>query len=475
MFFYKKITFKIILSLSPFYLNLNLQNMFNQLYKKHYKETLKVAYPVVLGQAGHMMATIADSVMIGNISSTQLAACSFANSVFMLIFILSIGITIGLTPLVGKANGSLDTPQLNKLFINGIVVNLSLGLFTNILLLLVIPLFKYLGQDPEVVRLATPYYLYITFSIIPYMLFMSAKSFADGLEITKPGMLVSIIANSTNVVLNFVFIYGLFGAPRMEIDGAGLATLISRITMPFLIFGIYYYRSDLKTYLYSLKSKLFDKKTMIEYLKIGVPIGVQSVLEMGAFVVGSLIVGSFGAREFAAHHIALNLASLTFLMAQGVASAATIRVSNLIGQKDYKNMRVASYSSFILSTAFMCFTALTFIFFGKHFAALYSNDILVINIASQLLVIAGLFQLVDGIQSNSLGNLRGFEDVKIPTIITTFSYWLITIPLCFYLAKNAGMKEQGVWWGYCIGLLIAASILYIRFEIVSRRQKILLS
>lgn len=444
--------------------------MFDNNYKQHYKDTLKVAYPVILGQAGHMMATIADSIMIGNISSVQLAACSFANGIFIFLFILAIGISIGLTPLVGKSHGAKEEKRLHQLFRHGLVVNLFVGVITNILMLLAIPLFKYMKQSPEVIEYAIPYYIYISFSILPYMVFMSMKTFTDGLEITKPGMIVSFIANGANVVLNFIFIYGLYGAPRMEINGAGLATLLSRILMPFLFIVIMVYRKDLSKYFSSLKYKVISIKMVSEIFKIGFPIGIQYVLEVGAFVGGALIIGTFGADKFAAHHIAINLASFTFLMASGISSAATIRVSNLIGKKDYENMRRASYTSFILVLVFMALTAGIFIFSGRFFAELYTKDIVVIDLATKLLVIAGFFQLVDGAQVNALGNLRGLEDVKFPTYITIFSYWIVTLPLCYYLAHNLNMQAEGVWWGYCIGLSIAAIILYVRFEIVSRKK-----
>jgi MATE family multidrug resistance protein len=443
--------------------------MFSKEYIEHYKENFKVAYPVILGQAGHMMASIADSMMVGKISSTQLAACSFANAIFIFIFILAIGISIGITPLVGKAHGAKEEKRIHHLFRHGLVVNLFIGIVTNIVMLLVIPLFDYLGQPPEVITYAKPYYMFIAFSIIPYMVFMSFKSFTDGLEITKPGMIVSFAGNGLNVVLNYFLIFGTFGFPKMELNGAGLATLISRIAMPFLFFAIWMYRPELKKYLNSLKYRVLSKVIIKDILRIGFPIGIQYVLEVGAFVGGTLIIGNLGAKQLAAHHIAINLASLTFLMASGLSSAATIRVSNLIGKKDFINMRRASYSSFVLVMIFMFITASLFFLFGREFALFYVKDEFVINLAVQLLFIAGFFQLVDGAQVNALGNLRGMEDVKFPTYITIFSYWVITLPLCYILAKPFGMGAVGVWWGFCIGLTIAAFILFIRFEIVSRR------
>lgn len=443
--------------------------MFSKEYIEHYKENFKVAYPVILGQAGHMIASIADSMMVGKISSTQLAASSFANATFTFIFIFAIGISIGITPLVGKANGAGNEKRVQHLFRHGLVLNLFIGIITNIVMLLVIPLFDYLGQSPEVIGYAKPYYMYIAFSIIPYMIFMSFKSFTDGLEVTKPGMIVSFAGNGLNVLLNYFLIYGTFGFPRMELNGAGLATLLSRITMPFLFYAIWMYRPELKKYLNSLKYFVFSKVIIKDILRIGFPIGIQYVLEVGAFVGGTFIIGNLGAKQLASHHIAMSLASLTFLMASGLSTATTIRVSTLIGKNDYLNMRKASYSSFILVMMFMILTATIFIIFGKELAMLYTNDQIVINLATQLLIIAGFFQLVDGAQVNALGNLRGMEDVKFPTYITIFSYWVITLPLCYILAKPLGMGAVGVWWGFCIGLTIAAIILFIRFEIVSKR------
>lgn len=447
--------------------------MFNKEYQYHYKENLKVASPIILGQAGHMMATIADSIMVGRISSDQLAACSFANGIFFFLFILAIGISIGLTPLVGKAHGAKEEKRVQHLFRHGFIVNIFMGIIINILMIAVMPLFKYLGQPEIVIKYAENYYLYLTFSIVPYMIFMTFKSFTDALEITKPGMIVSFVCNGLNVVLNYIFIYGNFGAPKMEIDGAGLATLLSRIAMPIAFIIIFFYRSDLKIYFKSLRYPIVSFDIVKNILKIGLPIGVQYVLEVGAFVGGALMIGSFGAKELASHHIAINLASLTFLMATGLSSAATIRVSNLIGKKDFINMKRVSYSTFVMILIFMLVTASIFIFGGRELALFYVDDPIkdnyVLNLAASLLIIAGFFQIVDGIQVNALGNLRGMEDVKIPTYITIFSYWVVTLPICYYLAFIQNMGPRGVWWGYCIGLTIAAVILYIRFEKVSRK------
>jgi len=448
--------------------------MFNKEYQHHYKENLKIASPIILGQAGHMIATIADSIMIGRISSDQLAACSFANGIFFFLFILAIGISIGLTPLVGKAHGANEEKRVQHLFRHGFIVNIFVGILINILMIAVMPLFKYLGQPEIVIKYAENYYLYLTFSIVPYMIFMTFKSFTDALEITKPGMIVSFFCNGLNIVLNYIFIYGNLGAPRMEIEGAGLATLISRIAMPILFMFIYLNRAELKKYLKSLRYPVISFKIIKDILKIGLPIGVQYVLEVGAFVGGALMIGNFGAKELAAHHIAINLASLTFLMATGLSSAATIRVSNLIGKKDFVNMRKASYSTFVMILIFMIITASIFIFLGRELAIYYVEDpikdMYVLDLAASLLVIAGFFQIVDGIQVNALGNLRGMEDVKIPTYITIFSYWVVTLPICYYLAFIQNMGPKGVWWGYCIGLTIAAAILYLRFEKVSRKK-----
>lgn len=439
-------------------------------YRSHYKQNLIVAMPVVFGQAGHMIATMADSIMVGHISSVQLAAASVASGVYHIIFVFGIGMAMGLTPLVGTANGERDSTKLSSYLRNGMISNLILALVLSLLMYWASFHFGTIGQKEEIIKYAVPFFLLLAASVVPYMIFMTMKQFADGLEYTKPGMIVSLVANLLNIILNYFLIYGHGGLPRLELYGAGIATLISRTLMPILFFAIFYFSPRLKPYFSEIFNFSYNFDVIKSYIKIGFPSAVQITLETAAFASGTLIIGWIGTQEVAAHQITINVASLTFMMAGGFGAAATIRMSNLIGQKDYIAMRKAGNASYILVWAFMSITAIIFFLFGKNIAGFYVEDQAVINMAAQLFIIAAFFQLVDGTQVVALGTLRGMQDVKIPTYLTMISYWLVTIPMCYYLGISKGYGVQGVWNGYLIGLAFAAIILYSRFHFFSKKM-----
>lgn len=443
--------------------------MFSKEYKAHYKENLKVAWPVILGQLGHMMATIADNTMVGQINSIQLAACSFANAVFFVIFIFGIGLAMGVTPIVGKAFGGGDIEKCKSILKSGLLVNIITAIIITILLIIASFYFDSFGQDKRVVKYAVPFFRIIAASMIPYMIFLSFKQFTDALSLTKPGMIILIICNLLNVVINYLLIYGNFGFPRLEIEGAGWATLIARICMAISMILLFLYNKNLKQYLKGWSRRKFNIEHIKEVLNVGVPIGLQYVLEVAAFASGAFIIGWVGAIELAAHQIAITVASVTFMIATGLASAATIRMSNFIGKKSFRDMKVAGNSAFIMVIAFMSFTAIIFFLFGHQLASFYVKEEVVIVIAVKLLIIAAFFQLADGIQAIGLGTLRGVEDVKIPTIITTINYWFITIPLCYYLGIKLQWGAAGVWYGYLIGLSLVSIALFIRYEYITKK------
>ncbi len=443
--------------------------MFSKEYKSNYKENLIVAWPVILGQLGHMMATVADNTMVGQISSIQLAACSFANAVFFVIFIFGIGLAMGITPIVGKAFGGGDINKCKSLLKNGLLVNIITSIIITILLIIASFYFDSFGQDAKVVKYAVPFFRIIAASMIPYMIFLSFKQFTDALSLTKPGMIILLTCNLLNVAINYLLIYGKFGFPRLEIEGAGWATLIARICMALSMILLFLYNKNLNQYLKGWSRTKYNLKDIKELLSVGVPIGLQYVLEVAAFASGAFIIGWIGAIELAAHQIAITIASVTFMIATGLASAATIRMSNAIGKKNFREMKVAGNSSFIMVLVFMSFTAIIFFLFGHSLAKFYVNEDIVIEVAVKLIIIAGFFQLADGVQAIALGTLRGVEDVKIPTIITTINYWLITIPLCYYLGITLHWGAAGVWYGYLIGLSLVSIALYIRYEYITKK------
>lgn len=443
--------------------------MISKKYKYHFKNNLKLAYPVTLSQLGHMITALADTMMVGSLGAIPLAAVAYGHTIFSLFFIVGIGLATGLTPLVGKANGNRNIEESKNLLSNGIVANLFFAIILMLILYLVTFIMYDLGQEKEVVDLSFDYYFPIVLSILPFMIFLAFKQFLEGIKLTKPGMIVTIFANIINVILNYLLIFGELGLPKLGVAGAAWSTFIARSLMLFLILILIFKTDKLKEYLSSINFLKVKFKKILEITKMGFPIGLQYAMEVSAFSVGSIIVGTISAEALAAHQIALNLAATTFMMAGGIGSAATISLSNYLGQGLFKEIRRSGFTSIAMVLIFMSFSALIFILFNEFLPSLYIESKSVLAIASSLMIIAGFFQISDGVQVVILGALRGIHDVKIPTWVTSISYWVLTIPLAYIFVNYYNVGPEGVWYAYLIGLSFTATTLTYRFHLLSKK------
>ncbi|WP_158856863.1 MATE family efflux transporter [Lunatibacter salilacus] len=439
-------------------------------YTSQFSLTFKLAYPVMLSQLGQVMVGVVDNVMVGRLGAETLAAASLANSIFFLIMMFGIGISMAITPLVAVAEGEGKKRRITKLFNHGFVINLVTGVLLFGIVLGFSPGIHYLGQPEEVVVLAIPYLLIITFSLVPLMFFQTFKQFVEGLSQTRQAMTITLICNVINIFLNWVLIYGELGFPALGLNGAGWATLISRVLMGGII---YYYVKGSKRYRRyrtPLVFKNLSRPIIGRMLKIGVPTGFQFVFEVGAFSTAAIMMGWMGVNALAAHQIAINLASVSYMMASGLSAAAMVRVGNQLGRKDIVTLREVAFSIFGMVAIFMSFFAIMFIVFRNHLPLIYIDDIGVVNTAATLLIIAGIFQLSDGLQVVGLGALRGLSDLKVPTLVTLIAYWVVGLPLGYVLAFVFDMRETGVWIGLLTGLTATAILLIYRFDRLTKRM-----
>lgn len=439
--------------------------------REHYKKNIALAWPVVLGQLGHVMVGLADSIMIGRLGTIPLAAGAFANSVFVIPMVFGIGMAFGLTTPVANADGEGKPLKVRSFLKHAIYLNTGIAVFLFLLLLLFSNFMNYFGQEPQVVSLAQPYFLIISSSIIPLLTFLTFKQFAEGLSDTRMAMLISIAANLVNVGLNYLLIYGHLGFPEMGLNGAGYATLISRILMAGVMIWYIFSKGSFKVYTDKIKWKTVKNKQFKKLLDIGVPSGLQYIFEVSAFAMAAIFMGWINAENLAAHQIAISLAAISYMAATGLGAAANVRVSNQLGANNIPGMRLAARTNFIMTLYFMAFAGLVF-YFGRHWLpTFYSNDPVVLKLASRLLVVAVFFQLFDGVQVTALGALRGISETKIPTYITLFSYWVIGLPCCYLFGIVLEWGGMGVWYGLALGLICSSVLLYTRFE---KRSKQLL-
>ena len=436
--------------------------------KDHLLKNLSLSFPIMISQLGHITVGVFDSLMIGKVSVSQLAAVSLATSIFSFILLFCIGLSYGITPLISSSDRGKK--YVSSILYNGMLVNVISCILLVSFVILTKHLLSYLGQDQEVLFHTYSYLDIICISLIPLILFQTFKQFIEGLGFTKPSMYISVISNVINVVLNAVLIFGLFGFPRLEIIGAAYATLISRVIMFLLI--LIYCLNDRKFSKYILKRKfLVNLNHIKDIFRIGFASGLQYIFEVGAFSVATVMTGSIGAIHLAAHQIALNLASISYMIASGIGSASMISLSYFDGKRNFEDMRRSGFASFLLVFILMIVSALVFIIFRNYLPVLYVDDSSVINIASTLLIIAGLFQISDGIQAVGLGILRGIKDIKKPTIVTFISYWIISIPLSYFLGIEYGYGVYGIWIGLSVGLTLAAIFHVTRFNYLTFAKK----
>ncbi len=434
----------------------------------HTRRIISLAWPIVFGQLGHMMSSVADNIMVGSLGSTALAAAAFANTIFALFILFGIGVAIGLTPLIGRAHGKKNEKEKASLFKHGLVSNTLVGVVLTIIMLALIPLMPYFGQPEEVIDTTIPYYFTLALTVVFTMIFFHFKQFGEGIYITKPTMVITIIGNIVNIGLNFIFIYGMLGFPAYGVLGAGIATLISRILMVLTLF-LYFKSTHLKIYFQTFNNHYFSWKKLGFILKNTLPVGFQYIIEVSAFVLGAIMIGWLGTISLAAHQIAINLVSITYLIASGISSATTIRVSNLNGLGKTKEVILAARSGMKITFVFMLFASAVFLMGNKFLPSLYIDELPVINMASKLIFIAVLFQLMDGMQIIELGILRGLNDLKVPTYLTAIAYWVIALPTSYFLGIYFKIGAEGIWWGYLAGLTASALMLFIRYKKIENR------
>jgi MATE family multidrug resistance protein len=438
------------------------------MHKQHIKDTLKLSLPLIVGQLGQMFMGVVDSMMVGQIGTADLAAVAIGHGLFMVVQIFGFGLALGLVPVVSERFGAGETTRCGIVLRQSLLAITVSSIFMTVFAYYATLLIPYLGQDKAVEILAINYAEILAFSTIPMLVFATYKSFTEALNITAPAMIITLVANLVNAFVNWVLIYGNLGFNAMGIEGAGWATFSSRVFMMLALMLYVLNAKRLKPFDPTFHFKTLDFGIMKRVLKIGSASGLQYVFEGGAFVTASFIIGILGKDELAAHQIAMNLASMTYMIALGMSMATSIRVSNAAGRQNKADMRMAGFVAMRVVTVFMATNALLFILFRDSLPYLYTSDPNVIGIASELLIFAAIFQIADGIQAVGIGALRGLSDITLPTRLTFIAYWLICLPVGVFLGFTLDFSVQGVWAGLSLGLIVSAVLLTQRFNILTR-------
>lgn len=437
--------------------------------KKEITSTLTLSYPVMISQLGIIMMGVVDSLMVGRLGPVPLAAASLGNSLVFLILIIGLGSSTVASPLIAILVGGKRYSECGVYFRQTLIVNVALAIVMIAILLFGSTFLGYLNQPPEVIALALIYMNIVALSALPLMVYQTYKHFIEGLSIMKPAMIITLTANLINAFANWILIYGELGFPKLGLAGAAWATFASRLFMMIVIM-IYVMRNNrFKQYDVTFHFKGINIPVIKKFLSLGLPSGFQNFFEVGAFSFAVIMIGWIGANELAAHQIAINLASVSFMVVLGISQASSIRVGNAMGEKQISKVRRAGFTGIFLGASMMFLAGVTFIILNKFLPTLYISDKHVIEIASRLIIIAALFQLSDGTQAVGIGILRGLTDIKGPTIITFLAYWVISLPIGYLLGFTFNFGVEGVWIGLLIGLTASAVMLTLRFNHKSKQ------
>lgn len=442
------------------------------------KTILQLSWPIIIGQLGMVLTGFFDNIMVAKLGHEELAAAGISNSIFFLISIFPMGVTMAYATIISLLLGKNKIQSTHLLVRDSFYITLLLSIFTTAIIYLSIVYFPIFDQTPVVEALAKPYLKLLMWSLAPMLLFFYSKNLCDGYGYTTGGMIITTIALLLNIFLNWVFIYGKLGVPAYGLNGAGYATILSRMFLAITMF-IVLLQSSKTPITYSSWKHTFLNYRQFRFFRqifvLGFPTGLQYFFEIAAFAVAAMMAGWVGSKELASHQLAITLASLTYMIGSGISAGSSICVAKATGNKNRENALKYGKAGHILGIVSMGLFAFVFLVFNVPLARMFSDDIEVIKLGASLLVFAAIFQLGDGLQAISVGLLRGIEDVNVPSFVTFIAYWLIAIPLGYYLLNSESAPYlirgvRGIWVGLALGLTTSAIVLTYRFYYLLRSK-----
>lgn len=425
--------------------------------------TLALGFPIMAGMVGHMLLGLTDTMMVGRVGVVPLAGAALVNTVTHVPMIFGIGLLSAVQILTSQAFGARQPLETAETVRHGFLVALAAGIVTGTLMTLAGPYLQFLGQPPEVVDACQNYLLYFSWSMVPLLIAHAAKQFCESVNDPWPPMFILLGSVLLNICLNWVFIFGHLGASAMGLDGAGLATLISRILM--MIATIAYLLTSMKEEKWRPKAWFLmpSIRRFKDQWRLGAPVALQHLIEVGAFSIGGLMMGWIGAGAMAAHQVAITCAATTFMLALGIGMGVSIRVGHAWGAGLKSRLPRIVTGGLAMGLGAMSLFAIAFLFGGQTIAGWFLQDETVILLASKLLVVAAVFQLADGTQVIVISALRGMSDVRVPVVVVAIAYWAVALPSAWFLAFRMELGAVGNWIGLAAGLGVAAIGLSTRF------------
>jgi multidrug resistance protein, MATE family len=426
-----------------------------------------VTVPVVAVQVGMMLMGVVDTIMVGHLSVEALAAVALGNLYAFNVVVLAMGALMALDPIVAQAVGARDDAAVTRAVQRGLFLALALGALTMLAMLPAGALLRLFRQPESIIPHAARYVNIGAVSMVPFLVFVVLRQSLQAIGRLAPIVWTIVAANVLNAALNYVLIFGVLGSPSLGVTGSAIATVVSRFAMCFMLAALAW--DVLRPHVVHFDPANLAMRPLGRMLSLGLPIGLQQFLEVSAFNAVALLMGTFGVAMVASHQIALNLAALTFMVPLGISAAAAVRVGHAVGAGDVARSRLAARLSYLLGVGFMSLTAVLFLTVPEALASMYTEDAALIAIAASLIPIAGVFQVLDGLQAVGAGVLRGMGDTRVPLAAMLAGYWLIGVPVSAYLGFHTGLGPVGLWWGFVAGLAAVALFLLLRVRALFRR------
>ena len=433
-------------------------------YIPFYKRNLSLAFPVMITQAGQMVVQFADNIMVGHLGTSQFAGVGFANALFAMGLVFCTCFTQGVIPFIGQNFGRGEHKKVAQYFTNGLVLDVIMSVVLMGIMLACVPLMDHMGQDPQILGYAKDYYRIMVYSLAPFVIFYVIRALTEGVGNTKYTMYITVFCNALNIFLNWVLIFGHCGFEAMGVEGAAIATFVSRVVMMVIGIVILLTGKLYKRYLADIRPSALNMKQFVEVAKTSFPISLQGLVEVTTFSLAGIMVGWFGQVAMAAHQASQTIITFSFMVAQGVGVAATIRVSHQYGERRFADARKAGFAASHISLVLMAMAGITFVLFNDVIPYIFTKDEAVVEIAGHLLYVAAAFQLFDAVQLSALASLRALADVKWPLITSLVSYYLVGLPFAYVAGTIWNWGPVGVWIGLLLGLMLAAILFLYRFN-----------
>ena len=432
-------------------------------YVREVRSLFRLGLPIMAGLVGQTLMGIADTVMVGQVGVIPLAASSLVINLFHLPMVFGFGMLTSVSVLTASAFGAKDPVQAGRVYRASAILTLVTGASLALVFMAFRWILPFLGQPPEVVDAAGGYLWYLAPSLLPMLVGLTGKQFCEALNHPWIPTLLMIGGVLLNILLNWMLIYGNLGCPEMGLEGAGLATLLARIVTAVAIIAWLMRSKSLARFRQGSWLDAGDRPVLRKLFHLGLPVSFQHLMEMGSFAFAALMLGWIGSNALAAHQIAFTCASTTFMFSLSLGMAASVRVGQALGAGLKRRVRRIGLVSFMMAVVVMSAFGCLFLFGGKTIVSLFVDSGEVQALAVQLLLVAAVFQIFDGLQVTAISMLRGMQDVRMPAIVAIIAYWFVAIPiactLAFYFKKGA----LGIWIGLAVGLGIAAICLTTRF------------